>query len=232
MGGICQRQRVIVVEAVCGVREGERCLRLLNEVLRIEAIGPAARASVRKKRDAWSRIIMAYNEGRRAYLSGQDGYTRSQNLLKIVVKNEKDPGNYYRKRSLRMLDAMRVSTVGSDKNLLQRGFRALVQENLAEAHDYFDKIASSRTGKIYVPKIRRGVAKVSTRRQWLDKAYTDVLLRRDLKRYSWAREVFRLLKDYLPKDDRKYAEERARAEKYFKQIEKEIDRLGGAAEQR
>jgi pSer/pThr/pTyr-binding forkhead associated (FHA) protein len=205
----------------------ERCLKLMNEVLKVKVLGPAARRGVNQRRQLWNRIITAYNEGRAAYLQGSLGYKRSQLLLKIVLKEERDSKNFFRTRAKKMLDTMRSATRGNDRNLAIIGLKALKKENLADAISYFGQLRRSKTApKKYIKAVSKYVEKLARERRWFYKAYWEVLLKRDLNRYQWAHDVFFLLKEYLPKSNSAKKD----AKKYFDKIDKEIRLLGESLE--
>jgi len=206
--------------------DGERAIRMMREVLKVDVLGPDARNGVRKRLQVWNRVIAAYNQGRLAYAGGRDGYARAKGLLKIVVRTERGRDNYYRHRAQQMLKTIKIATQTSDLNLARAGVKALKGEKLADAILYFDRVRRSKTApKKMIRKIAEIVTRVARERRWFKKAYWEILLRRDLSRYTWARDVFLLLRDYLPRGHKSKKE----AAKRFKQIEKEIQMLGRRA---
>jgi pSer/pThr/pTyr-binding forkhead associated (FHA) protein len=217
-----------VREATALYKKGdERCLILMNEVVNVKVLGPEARRGVNSRRQVWNRVITAYNEGRSAYLQGALGYKRADDLLRVVLREERDRSNYYRARATRMLDTLRSATRGNDRNLAILGLKALKKEKFADAISYFGQLHRSKTApKKYLKAIAKVVEKTARERRWFHKAYWDVLLKRDLNRYQWAHDVLFILKEYLPATNSSKKD----AIKYFQKIDKEIRLLGETIE--
>ncbi|MDF1660218.1 MAG: FHA domain-containing protein [Planctomycetota bacterium] len=205
----------------------EKCLELMDEVLRVKILGPEARRGVQTRKQRWNRVITSYNEGRSAFLQGAVGYKNANILLKEVIKEERDRQVYYRNRATKMLDTIRSATRGNDRNLAILGLKALKKEKFADAISYFDQLRRSKTAPTkYLKAIAKVVEKTAKERRWFHKAYWDVLLKRDLNRYQWAHDVFFILKEYLPNSNSAKKE----AKKFFEKIDKEIELLGQSLE--
>lgn len=203
--------------------QGEQALRLMDDVLDVEVLGPDARRGVIARKNRWNRVILAYKDGRSHFVRGAPSYGRAQSLLNLVKREERNTRNYYRSRAQRMLNAIRLATEGNYKNLLRQGIKSLKAGKIAKAQSYFDAVMRSKDmKKKYLKGVQKLVEREATKQYLFKKAYKDVLLRRDLKRYQWALDVFRLLKDYLPKSNKSKAE----AIECFRKIDRDISRLG------
>lgn len=200
---------------------GERALRLLKEVLKVESLSKEARRGVAESYERWNRVILTYEAAKTSYLQGREGYKRAESLLEQVVGFEQNPSNAYRSKSQQLIGDIRVATLGADLKVLEQGIKALEDERLGEAILYFDALRRSSTAPKDAPdRVREAVEKNAAAKGWFREATQDILQKKAIRRYERASDIYYLLKEYLPKDN----PTREAAERYFKQIEAEIRR--------
>jgi len=199
---------------------GERAIRMLDEVLKYDVLGPEARSSVTTRKRTWAGVISAWKEGMRLY---HDGHVReAKERFRHVLNEEPSQENRYQKLARDQLNhIVKVETQGLERNL-RRGFYALRAREYHKAWRAFNSVREDPNHKDRdLKKIRNAINQLNrqTRMLYYAKRIVD---RGQTDKYLSVYYKLQLLSDWLPsgKDKRTAGKYHARVTQYLNRINK------------
>lgn len=201
---------------------------------------------MKNKRVYWSRIIgsalavltltasgsffagMAYNDLQRSFRQHSCAATVKLKIAekKLAKTRARLKALTLKMRTLQALGhedhAALVARRAAATRSLELGLENLKAGKIAEAQKLFDAVFQSHDAILrYSEQHEKDVEREAKRQNLFSKAYKNVFLRRDLARYQWASDVFRLLKDYLPNTNTS----KVKAAECLQKIERQLSRL-------
>ncbi|MCA8921594.1 MAG: FHA domain-containing protein [Planctomycetes bacterium] len=213
-------QKVRFARQAYDLGSGERALRMLQEVLKYDVLGPEARSSVTTRKRTWEGVINAWETGMRLY---HEGHTReAKERFRHVLNEEPSQDNRYHKLARDQLNhIVRVESQGLERNL-RYGLKALAYRDYHKAWRAFNRVRDDPNRKDRdLKKIRDAVSNLNRDLRLLYYAKRTVD-RNQTDKYLGVYYTLQLLSDWLPrgKDKREAAQYYGRVADHLNRINK------------
>lgn len=197
-----------------------RAFKLLTEALVHEVLGPEARASVRKRRQDWDRVVTAFKRGMDLFNGNKT--REAQDEFQRVIQLEPSRANTYHRRALDQLRHIQQLESYSLERKLREGFDALQNSEYDKAFRFFADVQKDPNKQPRdLQRIQEAVVNANRSRRLIFHAQQD-FTRDRRERFLDIYYVTRLLRRWLPPGERGQRDE---AELLFQNVVKRLKTL-------